>query len=58
MSQEFFTGATVVKSATAYEIVYKNTTVAEYALYESAIICAMDRTALEQLLKNKQLQPD
>lgn len=56
MQQDFFTGAVVSKSATDYSVVYKEQIVANCAIYETALMLALDRLQLEKLLKNKDLQ--
>lgn len=55
--QDFFTGAVVTKSATDYSVVYKEQIVANCAIYESALMLALDRLRLEMLLKNNEKSP-
>lgn len=55
--QDFFTGAVVTKSATDYSVVYKEQIVANCAIYESALMLALDRLRLEMLLKNNENTP-
>lgn len=57
MTQDFFTGAVVTKLATDYSVVYKDTIVANCAIYESALMLALDRARLELLLKNNKKSP-
>ncbi len=57
MEQDFFTGAVVTKSATDYSVVYKDAIVANCAIYESALMLALDRKKLELLLKNNEKSP-
>lgn len=57
MQQDFFTGAVVTKSATDYSVVYKETIVANCAIYESALMLALDRLQLEKLLKSNKNTP-
>lgn len=52
--QDFFTGAVVTKSATDYSVVYKDAIVANCAIFESALMLALDRKKLELLLKNNE----
>lgn len=57
MTQDFFTGAVVTKSATDYSVVYKEQIVANCAIYESALMLALDRLRLEKLLKSNENIP-
>jgi hypothetical protein len=57
MQQDFFTGAVVTKSATDYSVVYKEQIVANYAMYESALMLALDRLQLEKLHKSNENTP-
>jgi hypothetical protein len=49
---DFFTGATVNKTATGYSVVYKNQIVAEFAIRDLALMLALNRTKLESLVEN------
>ncbi len=55
--QDFFTGAVVTKSATDYSVVYKDAIVANCAIYESALMLALDRNRLECLHKSNKNTP-
>lgn len=57
MQQDFFTGAVVTKLATDYSVIYKETIVANCAIYESALMLALDRLQLEKLLKSNENTP-
>lgn len=57
MEQDFFTGAVVTKSATDYSVVYKEQIVANCAIFESALMLALDRKQLEKLHKSNENSP-
>lgn len=57
MTQDFFTGAVVTKSATDYSVIYKDAIVANCAIYESALMLALDRKQLEKLHKSNENSP-
>ena len=49
---DFFTGATVNKTATGYSVVYEKQIVAEFAIKDLAVMLAVNRGRLESLVKN------